>query len=86
MKTICPRVGEPCLEHECEFYDKVPATGEYKCRDEIRNGMLNDIAQFLSVIMKSQDTHRELTAQGMISSLKRTPTDELQRLLQVKEG
>lgn len=50
--------GEPCLEHGCEFYDKIPASGEYACRHEITNLMLNDLAAYLELLLKSAEGHR----------------------------
>lgn len=85
MKTICPRVGTECLQHECEFYDPIPATPDkFECRDKIRNDMLNDLAAFLNELLRSNEQHRELMTQAYRSAALKAPTPELKRLIGVE--
>jgi len=82
----CPRWGEPCIKHECEFYDKVPATGEYECRDKLTNLMLDDIANYLHLLLKSSEGNRETGVQMIKSSMQQEATPELKRLVGVKDA
>ncbi len=81
----CPRWGEPCIKHECAFYDKVPATGEFECRDKLRNLYLDDIARCLIDVLRSSEQHREVDTQFIKSGLERGPTPELLRMVGSKE-
>lgn len=82
----CPRWGEPCIRHECEFFDKVPATGDYVCRDELRNLYLDDIAQYMAQLLGSSEQHRETVVQGIRSRMKGGATPELLQLTGMKQA
>ena len=82
--AICPRVGEPCLKHGCEFYDFVEGIGEFRCRDEITNLYLEDVGKLLNLTLKSVDQHRELMTQAYKSAYQKGATPELLKLIGVK--
>lgn len=86
MEPKCPRWGEPCIKHECAFWDKVPATGDYECRDKLTNMMLDDVANYLHLLLKSSEGNRETGVQMIKSGLQQEVTPELKRLVGVKES
>lgn len=83
---LCPLVGQECLEHECEFYDKRPSDGEYLCRYELTNGLLHDIALNLQLVLTSSETHRETATQMIKSTMLGGATEELEKLTGLKKN
>ena len=80
-EPICPRVGTPCLGHECLFYVQIPAHPEkYVCRDELRDLINIDIANQLQLILKSTEQHRETVVQTLRTKYTGHPTEEFKRL------
>jgi len=81
MKKLCPKVMGECLEHGCVFYVSVPATPEkFICNDILTTMMLNDVGNYMSMLLHSNEQHRETVTQGMKSSMQGAPTQELLRL------
>ena len=85
MKAKCPLIKKPCIEHGCEFWDKVPGTGEYKCRYELTNLYLDDVAQYLQLVLRSNEATRVAGNELIKSQLQREPTPDLLKIVGVKE-
>jgi len=82
----CPRWGEPCLKHECAFWDPIPAKpGEFECRDKLHNLYLDDLINTLDVLLTSSESNRILGVEAMKSRINGGPTPELLRLSGLKE-
>lgn len=87
MKKICPRINEECREHACTLYVHVPATPEkFVCNDILTTMMLNDMGNYLSLLLRSNEQHRETVVQGMRSSMHGRPTEELLRLTGMQDA
>jgi hypothetical protein len=87
MKKLCPKVMGECLEHGCVFYVHVPAKPEeFVCNDILTTMMLNDVGNYLSLLLRSGEQHRETVVQGMRSGMKGEPTPELLRLVGIQDA
>ena len=82
-KKICPVTGsDGCMESECLFYQRT-YTNDYMCEFKAALVHLNEIANNLRLLVKSNEQHREMVTQSYKSAIERRATPELLRLVGV---
>lgn len=90
MPKLCPLVGDPCLKHDCEFYDVVPGSKnrenlEYDCRFALTNRMLNDTANVINHLLNSNEDHRTTFTELIKMNITGQPSQKLLEKAGLKE-
>ncbi len=80
-EPICPLIGDPCMKHQCAWYDQVPAKPEeFKCRTALMVGMLDDVANINESARNTAEMVRALHVETLRSKALGKPTPELERI------